>query len=95
MRGKKTSLIDTAEPILKILKKHEISDISYGIIVSIKNRKDHRTSIKVTAESGCLLMTLTGKRYKQELRIYGEYTSKYIQKILKPNLGEQYRFLRN
>jgi hypothetical protein len=93
MRGKKTSVIDTAEPILKLLKKNSITDISYGIIISVKDRKDHRTSIKITPESGCLLMTLTGKRYKQELRIYGILEKEEIERNLKKELGEQYRIL--
>lgn len=94
MRGKKTSVIDTAKPVLKIFKKQNISDISFGIIISVKNRKDHRSTIKITELSGCHLLTITGKMYKQEVRIYDNVSRDVIIDILKNNLGEQYRILK-
>ena len=93
MRGKKTTAIDPVKKIEKVLKKQGINDISYGIIVSIKGRRDHRATIKHTSESGAHLLTTTGKRYKQELRIYDDVSSEVILNILKEKLGESFRIL--
>ena len=93
MRGKKTTAIDPVKKIEKVLKKQGISNISYGIIVSIKGRRDHRASIKHQSESGCHLLTITGKRYKQEVRIYDDVSPEVILDILKGKLGEAFRVL--
>lgn len=93
MRGSKTTAIAPIKTIVKILKKQGIENISYGIIISIKGRKDHRVSIKHNSQSGAHLLTVTGKRYKQELRIYDVVSKEVILKILKENLGEQFRVL--
>ena len=93
MRGKKTTATDPVKKIEKVLKKQGINDISYGIIVSIKGRRDHRTTIKHSSESGAHLLTITGKRYKQELRIYDDISPEVILNILKEKLGEAFRIL--
>lgn len=93
MRGSKTTAIDSVKIINKVLKKYEITNTSYGIIISIKGRRDHRTTIKHNSESGCHLLTVTGKRYKQEFRIYDDVSVEVILNILKQNLGEQFRIL--
>lgn len=82
MRGDKTTATDASRKILAILKKEKISDISYGIIISIKQRKDSTIDVKIKEESGCLLLTITGKRYKQELRVYGIPDALVIKKML-------------
>ena len=93
MRGKKTSSIDAIKIITKILEKNNIQEISYGIIVFVKNRKDHKVSVKIQELSGALLITATSKRYKQEIRIYGDETKESITKILQEELGENFRIL--
>ena len=93
MRGNKTTAIAPVKKIAHLLKKHELHNLSYGIIVSIKGRRDHRATIKHTQESGAHLLTITGKRYKQELRIYDNTSREFILKLLKENLGESFRIL--
>lgn len=93
MRGSKTTAIDAVKIINKILKKYHITNTSYGIIISIKGRRDHRATVKHTSESGAHLLTVTGKRYKQQFRIYDEVSKDVILNILKENLGEQFRIL--
>ncbi len=93
MRGSKTTAIDPVKKIVKVLQKQSITNISYGIIISIKGRRDHRVTIKHNSESGAHLLTITGKRYKQEFRIYDDVSSKVILHILKENLGESFRIL--
>lgn len=93
MRGSKTTAIDSVKKITKILRKQGITNISYGIIISIKGRRDHRASIKLNSESSSHLMTVTGKRYKQEFRIYDDVSAEVILTILKANLGEAFRIL--
>lgn len=93
MRGSKTTAIDSVKKMAKILKKYEISNISYGIIISIKGRRDHRITVKHNSESGAHKLTVTGKRYKQEFRIYDEISPEVILRILKENLGETFRIL--
>lgn len=93
MRGNKTTAIDGVKIINKLLKKYGIVNTSYGIIISIKGRRDHRTSVKHISETGCHLLTITGKRYKQEFRIYDDVSPEVIMNILRENLGEQFRIL--
>ena len=93
MRGSKTTAIDPVKIINKLLKKQGITNTSFGIIVSIKGRRDHRITIKHMSESGAHLLTVTGKMYKQQFRIYDEVSKDVILKILKENLGEQFRIL--
>ena len=93
MRGSKTTAIDPARKITKILKKEGLHNISYGIIVSVQKRRDHRISIKLSYESGAQLLSITGKRYKQELRIYDDISREKILQILKNRLGETFRIL--
>ena len=93
MRGSKTTATDPVKKITKILKKQNITNISYGIIVSIKGRRDHRATVKCTSESGAHLITVTGKRYKQEFRIYDEVSQGVIIQLLKEKLGEAFRVL--
>ena len=93
MRGNKTTAIDGVKIINKLLKKYGIVNTSYGIIISIKGRRDHRTSVKHNSETGCHLLTITGKRYKQEFRIYDDVSPEVIMNILRENLGEQFRIL--
>lgn len=93
MRGKKTSIIEPAEKIISILKKHHYDDFSYGIITQVRGRKDHRITIKITSKSGCLLFSITGKRYKQEIRLYRENEKENIEKILKEKLNENFRLI--
>ena len=93
MRGNKTTAIDPVKKINKLLKKFNITNTSYGIIISIKGRRDHRTTIKHTSKTGCHLLTVTGKMYKQEFRIYDDVSPKVIKNILAENLGEQFRIL--
>ena len=93
MRGKKTTAIDSVKKIEKVLRKQGIENISYGIIVSIKGRRDHRATIKHNSESGAHLLTITGKRYKQEVRIYDDVSPEVILDILKEKLGEAFRIL--
>ena len=93
MRGSKTTAIDPVKVVNKLLKKHNITNTSYGIIISIKGRRDHRSTIKHVSESGCHLLTITGKRYKQQFRIYDDVSKEVILEILKNNLGEQFRVL--
>lgn len=93
MRGSKTTAIDQVKVIVKVLKKNMITNISYGIIIQVKNRRDHRTTIKLTSESGAHLMSITGKMYKQEFRIYDNVSQKVIKDILKKNLNESFRIL--
>lgn len=93
MRGSKTTAIDSVKIINKLLKKHGITHTSYGIIISIKGRRDHRVTVKHNSETGCHLLTVTGKRYKQEFRIYDDVSPEVILNILKEKLGEQFRIL--
>ncbi|MCI5051157.1 MAG: hypothetical protein MRY57_02520 [Candidatus Pacebacteria bacterium] len=93
MRGNKTTAIDSVKIINKLFKKHGVTHTSFGIIVSIKGRRDHRTTIKHNLESGCHLLTVTQKRYKQEYRIYDDVSKEVIMNILSNNLGEQFRIL--
>jgi len=93
MRGKKTTIIEPAKVIEKVLAKQGITHMSYGIIVSIKGRRDHRATVKYTSESGAHLLTITAKRYKQEIRIYDDVSKEVIMNILKNNLGESFRVL--
>jgi hypothetical protein len=93
MRGSKTTAINSVRIINKLLKKYRIINTSYGIIISIKGRRDHRTTVKHSSESGCHLLTVTGKMYKQQFRIYDDVSPEVIMNILKENLGEQFRFL--
>jgi len=93
MRGNKTTAIESVKIINKLLKKHRITNTSYGIIVSVKGRRDHRTTVKHTSESGAHLLTVTGKRYKQQFRIYDDVSPEVIMNILRENLGEQFRIL--
>ncbi len=79
--------------INKLLKKHGITNTSYGIIIFIKDRRDHQTTIKCKSESGSHLLTVTGKMHKQEFRIYDDVSHELILNILKQNLGEQFRIL--
>ncbi|MFT6829545.1 MAG: hypothetical protein ACJAV6_000375 [Candidatus Paceibacteria bacterium] len=93
MRGSKTTATEPVKLINKILKKHDITNTSFGIIVSIKGRRDHRATVKHTSESGAHLLTITGKMYKQQFRIYDDVSPEVILNILKENLGEQFRIL--
>jgi len=93
MKGKKTSITEPAKIILKVLKKQNITDASFGIIVSVKNRKDHVNSVKITELSGCHLITTTGKMYKQEIRIYDNVSPEVITDVLKKGLNESFRIL--
>lgn len=93
MRGNKTTALESVQYINKLLAKHNITNTSYGIIVFVKNRRDHRTTIKLSSESGAHLLTVTGKLYKQEFRIYDEISAEVLLAILKKNLGEQFRIL--
>jgi hypothetical protein len=93
MRGSKTTAIDGVRTINKLLQKYGIANTSYGIIISIKGRRDHRNTVKHTSESGAHLLTITGKMYKQEFRIYDDVSPEVIINILKENLGEQFRIL--
>jgi hypothetical protein len=93
MRGSKTTATEPVKLINKILKKHDITNTSFGIIVSIKGRRDHRATVKHTSESGAHLLTVTGKMYKQQFRIYDDVSPEVILNILKENLGEQFRIL--
>lgn len=93
MRGNKTTAIGPIKKINKLLKKYGIIKTSYGIIVQVKGRRDHRATIKHASMKGCHLITVTGKRYKQEFRIYDDVSPEVILNIFKENLGEQYRIL--
>ena len=93
MKGNKTTAIEPVKKIKKVLKKYGISETSYGIIIPIKGRRDHVVTIKHRSETGCHLLTVTGKRYKQEFRIYDDVSPDVIVNILKENLGEQFRIL--
>ncbi|WP_456476312.1 hypothetical protein, partial [Oceanithermus sp.] len=89
----KTSVIDPAKKIVRILNKEGLRDISYGIIISIKGRRDHRVTVKCNRESGAHLISVTGKRYKQELRMYEKISQEQLLGILKEKLGENFRIL--
>lgn len=93
MRGNKTTLSDAGKKIYKILQKNNITDISFGIIIQVKNRRDHRITIKHKEESGCHLLSITGKYYKQELRIYNPISKKELLSILQENKNENIRIL--
>jgi len=93
MRGNKTTAIDGVKVINKLLKKKGITNTSFGIIISIKGRRDHRTTVKHTSLSGAHLLTITSKMYKQEFRIYDDVSPEVIMDILRDNLGEQFRIL--
>jgi hypothetical protein len=93
MRGTKTTAIEPVVLINKILKKQGIVNTSYGIIISVKNRRDHRVTVKHSSESGSHLLTVTGKMYKQQFRIYDDVSPRIILSILEKNLGEQYRII--
>lgn len=93
MRGNKTTAIDSVRIINKLLKKYGIINTSYGIIISIKGRRDHRATVKHSSMKGCHLLTVTAKRYKQEFRIYDDVSPEVILNVLNENLGEQFRIL--
>ena len=93
MRGSKTTAIESVKTINKVLKKHGITNTSYGVIVFVKGRRDHRTTVKHSSESGSHLLTVTAKMYKQQFRIYDDVSPTVILNILKQNLGEQFRIL--
>lgn len=91
-RGKKTTIIPQAKEIEKVLRKNGISDISYGIIIPVKGRKDHIVTIKRSDESGAHLLIVVSKRYKQQIRVYDAVSSDVIEKILR-SLGENFRYI--
>jgi len=93
MRGNKTTAIEPVQKINKLLKKYNITNTSYGIIVQVKGRRDHRASVKHRLKSGCHELSITGKRYKQEYRIYDKVSTDVLMNILKENLGERFRIL--
>tara|TARA_B100001765_G_scaffold215143_1_gene185675 strand:+ start:1908 stop:2189 length:282 start_codon:yes stop_codon:yes gene_type:complete len=93
MRGNKTTATEPVQAINKILKKHGITNTSYGIIIPVKNRQDHRVTIKYVNETGAHKLVVTGKYGKQEFRIYDDISEDYLREILISNLGEQYRIL--
>jgi len=93
MRGNKTTATKNTQTIVKVLKKYHITDIGYGIIIPVYDRRDHRTTLKITEQSGCLLVTITGKRYKQELRIYDVINKKDLKHIIKENINESFRLI--
>ena len=93
MRGTKTTATEPVILINKLLKKQGITNTSYGIIISVKSRRDHRVTVKHSSESGSHLLTVTGKKYKQQFRIYDDVSPEVILNILKKNLGEQFRIL--
>ncbi len=91
MKGNKTTAIEPVRTIHKLLKKNGIEKISYGIIVSIKGRRDHRAQVKIKQDTGCILCTVTSKRYKQEFRIYESVSTEFLVELCQKNLGEQFR----
>lgn len=93
MRGNKTTAIDAVKTINTLLAKHHITNTSFGIIISVRGRRDHRSTIKHQSESGAHVLTVTSKMYKQEYRIYDDVSPEVIMNILRQNLGEQFRIL--
>ncbi len=92
MKGKKTTLTDASRKIYEILLKNNINKVACGIIIQVKGRKDHKISIKIKQENGCTNLSVTGKYYKQELRIYDEEIEK-ISQLLKKENDENLRIL--
>ncbi len=93
MRGSKTTAISHVRVIVKLLKKKNIVNISYGVIVPVRHRRDNIPTIKLKLESGAKLITVTSKLYKQEFRIYDNVPQKIIKDILKKNLSKTFRIL--
>ncbi len=93
MRGSKTTAIKHVRAIVKILNKENILNISYGIIINVRNRRDHTLSIKIRNESGAKLISVTSKLYKQELRIYDNVSEKILKDIIKNKLTGKFRLL--
>lgn len=93
MRGKKTTAIQKVKEIDTILKKNGIYDTSFGIIIPVRKRRDHRVTVKYIHEGSCHLLSVTTKLYKQEYRIYDQVTKNTLVGILKEHLGEQFRFI--
>jgi hypothetical protein len=93
MRGKKTTALEKVQEIDCLLKKHGITDTSFGIIIPVRNRRDHRVTVKYIHEGSCHLLSITTKLYKQEYRIYDQVPKNTLMGILENNLGEQFRIL--
>lgn len=87
MKGKKTTIIEPARKIVSVLEKNGL-EIGAGIIVSIKSKSDGRVRIKIIEQSGCKLLTVVSKMYKQEIRIYTTESTEEILKILRRDLDD-------
>ena len=70
MRGKKTTIIEALIPVVKVLIREGVEEMSAGYIRSVKGRRDATIDIKVREISGGVLLSCTTKRYHQDLRLY-------------------------
>jgi len=90
MRGSKTSVLEAVRPVISLLKKSNVSDISLGFIRSVKGRRDGKVDIKIREISGAILLSCTSKRYHQDIRIYDEDISNIVN-IFSSLSEEKYR----
>ncbi len=93
MKGKKTTLSDAAQKVYAFLSASGVQKIACGIILRVHKRRDHKISIKVEDEKTCIKLSVTGKYYKQELRIYDGSTRDKIIQLLKEASPENIRII--
>jgi len=78
LNGKKyggchTTLIDAAEKPLKVVSKlPEVEKISLGFIKTGLRSPSKGMSVKITKETGCILMKIRGNTSLQDVRVYGD-----------------------
>ncbi len=89
MRGKKTTIIEALTPIVRVLIKGGIEEISAGYIRSVKGRKDVIIDIKVREISGGILLSCTTKRYHQDLRLYTNRSGEEVFMLLSQVLSSK------
>ena len=93
MRGSKTTATNHVKMIVRWLHKQNITNISYGIIIPVKNKRDPIPTVKIKSESGAQLITITGKLYRQDIRIYDNVSKKKLKDMIKNQFNNKLRIL--
>lgn len=71
--GSHTTLIDAAEkPLQVVAKLPEVERISPGFIKTGLHSPSGGMSVKITKETGCILMKIRGSTSLQDVRVYGD-----------------------
>lgn len=85
IRGKHTTIIDAAKPIIKFLNELEwVTGISLGFIKS--GLKGAKQRMKIINTTGGLLLVIRGGVTIQEIRVYSNNTKK-VQEELERNFS--------